>query len=156
VGLLAGLLSLLIVVTPIAAIAQQIDASSNTIHIGSTSEYVGSVLDAGMIQDSTVVSLVEIQNKAAQDAESDAHTSGYFIAGCALGIIGWVIAIASDPEVPSERLLTLNANQLPFYMSAYKEKMKSKNTKAACTGWGISAGVAVAVYAVAFATLANK
>lgn len=128
---LAALLSLLVVVTPMAALAQEIETPV--------------VQDTTAVTDEASTAYLQIKQQAEADAEADAHSGGYGVAGFFCGIFGWIFALASNPEVPGERVVGKSSSYMAVYADVYKDAVRSKNIRAACTGWGIGAAISVSV-----------
>lgn len=87
--------------------------------------------------------------KIMQEAEADAHAdvSGtvFGIGGFFCGIFGWLAATLISPDVPSARLIGKSSNYVSIYTQAYKDKVKSIRTTAACTGWVLGSAVSVLI-----------
>lgn len=82
--------------------------------------------------------------QAEADAEKDEGGAIAFgIGGFLCGVIGFLIAYASTPKAPAERLVGKDPNYVQAYSTCYEKKAKSIRTKAACTGWSMAVLVGV-------------
>ena len=81
-----------------------------------------------------------------------ADTAIWFVAGCALGLTGWLIAYVVDPSPPAGSMIGKDSNYTMQYLSCYKTSAKAKQSKAALTGCAVSTAAWVIVYAIIIAS----
>ena len=75
----------------------------------------------------------------------DSNVAGYGFGGFMCGIIGWAIAVSSNVTPPAEALLQYNAAEQEIFISAYEKCVKSKRSKAACSGWILGSLLSLAI-----------
>ena len=83
---------------------------------------------------------------AERRATSDVSGSTWFIIGCLAGVLGWVIALVSEPSPPATALLGKSPEYVASYTDCYKRKNKDIKTKKALTGCLVGTGCIVALY----------
>ncbi|GEM_PF-2331638 len=88
---------------------------------------------------------------AEADASEDTNATIYGLGGFCCGIFGWLFAMLSKPDVPSARLVGKSADYVTVYSNAYRNKVKSLRTHAACVGWAIGTTVSIVVNLVVLA-----
>ena len=71
---------------------------------------------------------------AQNDAMEDVNGTTWFVIGCLLGLIGWLIAYVSQPNPPATRLLGKSSDYVAVYTDAYRQKAKEIQTSKALTG----------------------
>lgn len=103
---------------------------------------------SGLAQDSSGDACV----KGTADGEA-VDTAIWFIAGCALGVTGWLIAYMVEPSPPAGNMIGKDSAYTMQYLSCYKSAAKAKQSKAALTGCAISTGVTLIVYVILLATM---
>ncbi len=79
--------------------------------------------------------IASLKDQAEADAKAMDKTGGYFAGGFLCGIVGFIIAVSSSPDVPTEKLVELSDVEKEIYSDAYVKAAKSKRTTSACTGW---------------------
>lgn len=78
----------------------------------------------------------------------NADTGLWFLAGCALGITGWLIAYVVEPSPPAGSMIGKDSTYTMQYLSCYKTAAKAKQSKAALTGCAVSTAAWLIVYVV--------
>jgi hypothetical protein len=86
------------------------------------------------------------------DAEAEIGGGSWFVIGCLLGWIGWLIAYIVEPTPPATRLVGKSSNYVIAYTSAYKEKGKSIQSTKARNGCIIGTVATVLVYVILVVT----
>lgn len=98
-------------------------------------------------QTKTIEAQAQSYKEIILQAEADAreYESGivYGIGGFCFGLLGWIFAMESRPDVPASRLIGKSPNEAAIYAEAYKRKVKSIRKTAACIGWAMNVPVAV-------------
>ncbi len=78
-------------------------------------------------------------------------TGIWFLAGCALGFTGWLIAYVVEPSPPMATLIGKDSEYTMLYLDCYKRSARAKQSKAALTGCGVQAGACALYYIIIFA-----
>lgn len=93
---------------------------------------------------------------AERQAQSDISGSTWFIVGCLAGVIGWVIALVTEPSPPATALMGKSPEYVASYTDCYKKKGKGIKSKNALTGCFVGTGVTVLAYVVIFVALSES
>jgi len=88
---------------------------------------------------------------AQQDATRDTNKGLWFLAGCAIGITGIIIAYVLEPTAPQSRLIGKSPQWVSVYIDCYQRKGKSVQGNAAVTGCLVGEGVLVVAYLIIIA-----
>lgn len=94
--------------------------------------------------------------EAQVQAASDVNSTTWFIIGCLLGAIGWLISFLVEPNPPAAQLLGKSPDYVAVYTDAYKRKAKSIQQNKALIGCLVGTGVSVAAYVILFAIAAEE
>ena len=98
------------------------------------------------------------QDAAAQaliDAQRNISGTTWLIIGIFLGIIGYVIALASPPSAPASALLGKSSDYVAVYSDTYKEEGKKIQMRSAMVGCLIGVGVEVLLVVVLVAAASS-
>jgi hypothetical protein len=93
-----------------------------------------------------------IAEQARLDARVDVKGGLWFVVGCLLGLIGWIIAYVIEPNPPATRLLGKSADYVAVYIDSYKKEGKSIQSKRALSGCLVGEGITILLYAIIYAT----
>jgi len=94
---------------------------------------------------------------AAGEADAQADTSGglWFAAGCLIGVVGVILGYVVEPSPPPTRMLGKSPEYVTAYTQSYRYAGKKEQGSKALTGCLLGTAIAVAIYAVLVASVAN-
>lgn len=93
---------------------------------------------------------VELGRSAGEADALSQSTATWFLLGCLLGVVGWLIAYVVEPSPNSINLLGKTPEFVAGYTAGYKEKLKSRNTSSAMTGCLVGTVASVLFYALTY------
>lgn len=82
------------------------------------------------------------------DAKQYNSTTGYLMLGFLCGIFGFLIALASSPEPPADRIIGKEPDWVRVYSDCYTKQAKKANRSSACSGWAVGAAVSVLYFSL--------
>ena len=88
-------------------------------------------------------SAAQAEDQARMDARSDVKGGTWFIVGCLLGLVGWIIAYVVEPNPPATRLLGQSPDYVAVYTDAYKREGKKVQSQKALSGCLVGTCVSV-------------
>jgi hypothetical protein len=94
--------------------------------------------------------IAQIEDQARLDAKADikAKAGTWFVVGCLLGLVGWLIAYIVEPNPPATRLLGKSADYVAVYTDAYKKAGKSAQATRALGGCIVGEAASILLYAI--------
>lgn len=130
-------------VTMVSAQEAGVEATSNESSQQMNTQ--SSVLD----QSSSIITIAEM------DAAQDVNGGTWFIVGCLLGLVGWLIAYVVQPNPPATRLIGKSADYVAVYTDAYRAAAKKLQSKKALTGCVVGTLVTVVLQIIIISASAN-
>jgi hypothetical protein len=96
--------------------------------------------------------LASVADQAKMDAKADVKGGTWFVVGCLLGLVGWIIAYVVEPNPPATRLLGKSADYVAVYTDAYKKEAKSLQARKALSGCLVGEAISILVYVIVLTT----
>ncbi len=93
---------------------------------------------------------------AERQAESDVNGTTWFIIGCLIGWVGWLIGSMSDASPPAGQLLGKSPEYVAVYSDCYKKKAKDIKSTQALYGCLVGTGVVVIFYVILLAAVVDE
>ena len=100
-------------------------------------------------------SVAQAQSDAEMDAKADVHGGTWFIVGCLLGVVGWIVAYVIEPNPPATRLLGKSAEYVAVYSDAYKREGKKVQSQKALVGCLVGTAVTAIVEVIVLVSAAS-